>query len=412
MMIRQLLLFCLVGFLFASPVMASEDRQLIVGEEQTISLPNIESYAVENPQILRVTDGKDSKSIILRGLKAGTSKVRVILKSEQPRLFEVVVMQRSAQMVLRDLNGMLRAYPDIQLRISGATVIMEGSVKTEQELSSVRDIEKKFDGLVSNLVSVGPSGARRNMMIRLDLHYVQVRRRLARQLGVRYPQSISGLPIPGAGITNFFLSPLSGMEKAAMQTELVNNLMPSLDLNEADGFVKVTRTDTIITENGAKAVYRDGTEAFIKLQGSIGGGNLETIFYGSLLTVTPRLSAGNDAVSIDLTAELSQRDLGGTDGIPNRLVDKVETNVFIPIGQSVMLSGIQARSMTRNTTGIPWLNRIPVIGYLFGSESKDAESVYGVVYITPSLVQDSSAVSRRQIDQALEYFEHPGRLER
>lgn len=411
-MTRPLLLSFFVLCLLSAPAVASDDRQLTVGEEQTIALPNIESYAVENPQVLRVTDGKDSKSIIIRGLKAGTSKVRVILKGEPARLFEVVVLQRSAQLVLHDLNGMLRAYPDVQLRVSGSTVIMEGSVKTDQELNNVREIEKKFEGLVSNLVSVGPSGARRNMMIRLDLHYVQVRRRLTRQFGVRYPQSITGMPIPGAGVANFFLSPLSGMEKAAMQTELVNNLMPSLDLNEADGFVKVTRTDTIITENGAKAIYRDGTEAYVRLQGTIGGGSLETIFYGSLLTVTPRLSAGNDSVSIDLSAELSQRDLSGTDGIPNRLVDKVETNVFIPIGQSVMLSGIQSRSMTRNTTGIPWLNRIPIIGYLFGSESKDAESVYGVVYITPSLVQDSPAASRRQIEQALEYFEHPGRLAR
>ena len=105
-------------------------------------------------------------------------------------------------------------------------------------------------------------------------------------------------------------------------------------------------------------------------------------------------------------------DLAGTDGIPNRLLDRVETNVFIPIGQSVMISGVNARSMTRNTMGIPWLNRIPVLGYLFGSEHKDAESIYGVVFITPTIVQDSPAMSKRQIDQALEYFESPRKLPR
>ena len=414
--IRQLygalVLLGLAVLLSARPAFAVEERQLTVGEDVSLSFPGLDSFAVENPQIIRVTDSRDGRTLNVRGLRAGSSKVRVVLRGEQPRVLDIRVTQRSVQALLTELNAVLQGYPDIQLRTSGSTILMEGSVKTEQELANIKEIEKRYEGHVSNLVSIGPSGARRNVMIRLDLHYVQVRSRLARQLGIRYPQTITGLPIPGAGIANFFLTPLGAMEKSVMQTELVNNLMPSLDLNESNGFVKVMRTDTIITENGSKAVYRDGTEAYIKLLGSLGAGQLETVFYGSELTVTPRLSASNDAVSVDLVAELSQRDLAGTDGIPNRLLDRVETNVFIPIGQSVMISGVNARSMTRNTMGIPWLNRIPVLGYLFGSEHKDAESIYGVVFITPTIVQDSPAMSKRQIDQALEYFESPRKLPR
>lgn len=405
----------LVGLLLmlSRPAFAVEERQMTVGEDLTLSFPGLDSFAVENPQVVRITDSRDGRTLIVRGLRAGSSKVRIVVRGEPPRVLDIHVTQRSVQALLSELNAVLQGYPDIQLRTSGSTVLMEGSVKTEQELANIKEIEKKYEGHVSNLVSVGPSGARRNVMIRLDLHYVQVHSRLARQLGVRYPQTITGMPIPGAGIANFFLTPLNAMEKSMLQTELVNNLMPSLDLNESNGFVKVMRTDTLITENGSKAVYRDGTEAYIRLLGTLGAGQLETVFYGSELTVTPRLSASNDAVSVDLLAELSQRDLSGTsDGIPNRLVDRIETNVFIPIGQSVMIAGVNARSMTRNTMGLPWLNRIPIIGYLFGSEHKDAESVYGVVFITPTIVQDSPSMSKRQIDQALEYFESPRKLPR
>lgn len=390
-----------------------EERTLIVGEEQHIAVPGLSSYAVENEKIITALPGRDSRSLILRAVRPGQSKIRIETRNEPSRIIEVTVTQRDPQAILRELNGMLRGYPDIQLRANGPTVLMEGSVRSEQELVNVKDIEKKFEGLVNNLVSIGPSGGRTNVMIRLDLHYVQVRRRLSRQFGVRYPQSITGAPLAGGPVANLFLTPLEAAEKITLQSEIINSLMPSLDLNEANGFIRIMRTDSIVTGNGAKAQYRDGLETYVRLVGTIGGGQLQTIFYGSELTVTPRLSASNDAVSIDLVAELSQRDPAGSqDGIPGRLIDRVETSVYVPIGQSIMLSGIDSKGTARNTTGIPWLNRIPVLGYLFGSESKDAESAYGVVYITPSLQNETNERSKRQIEQALQYFEKPSALPR
>lgn len=411
-------LLCLFLGLLVRPVDAG------AGEEVAVNLSVGENYTVQDasrrvnvqrPDIVGVDIGKEPNTLILRGLRGGRTKVMVQAASGTDlRLFDITVTARNPAVVKQELEPLLRNFNDVTVRQHGSLVLLEGSVTTDRELAQLKEIEKRYDGQVSNMVSVGTSGQRRNMMVRLDVHYVQVRRRLQRNLGMRYPASINL-----GNIVNFTLDkllPMTAVMSAASpitQQSLVSDLLPSLDINEANGYIKVMRTDTIITENGAKAVYRDGTESIIRLVGTIGAGNIERIFYGAELTLTPHLTANNESVSLEISADISHRDTAASvDGIPGRLLDAIQTNVHIPLGQSMMLTGVDLKTTGRTTTGIPWLNRIPVLGYLFGSESKDAESAYGVVYITPTLIQQASNSTKSQIDAALSYFEKPERLAR
>lgn len=398
-----LCLLCCVRAMAATPTV--ESMALSVGEEMTV--PGVKELAIENQQVLSGGPSRDGKGVTLRGLKPGNSKV-ILRLGEASRTLDITVSARDPNSLKQELDVLFKNYPDIQLRVANSQVVIEGSVKTEAELQQTREIAKRYAGMVSLLVTVGPSGVRRNLMVRLDLHYVQVRRRLMRKLGLNYPPSING-----GSIANFFLNSAGAPMMPVTQYSLIQDLLPSLDMNEANGYVKVQRVDTIITENGSRATYRDGTETRVKLASALGTGSLQEIFFGSSLTITPRLSASNDAVSLDISADLSQRDNAGQlDGVPGRLVDSVQTSVHVPIGQSVMLAGVRSNSVGHTTSGIPWLNRIPIIGYLFGSESKDAEGVYGVIYITPSLIEQSTPQMQQFIDQALKYYQSPGSVPR
>lgn len=384
---------------------AVENSNLTVGEEMTVA--GVKSLAIENQQVLTGGVSKDGRGVTLRGLRPGNSKV-ILTTVEGNRTLDITVLARDPNALKAELDVILQNYPDVQLRVVNAQVVIEGSVKTEGELLQIRDIAKRYVGLVSVLVSVGPSGVRRNVMVRLDVHYVQVRRRLLRKFGLSYPPTING-----GNIANFFLNSAGAPMMPVTQYSLIADLLPNLDLNEANGFVKVMRTDTLVTENGSRATYKDGAEIRIRLTSQLGTGGLQEVFFGSSLNITPRLTASNDAVSLDIMADLSQLDAVSTqDGIPGRLVDTIQTTVHVPIGQSVMLAGVNAQGMGRTTSGIPWLSRIPILGYLFGSENKNAESVYGVVYITPTLVEQTGPQMQQFIEKALRYFENPGSLPR
>lgn len=417
-MIRAVYLLCsvvltLIGWTGLCFATEESSVNLSVGEQYSLS--DVRGVSVERPDIVRAEMGKDPGTLILRGLRGGRSKVMYQAGSnKETKLLDVTVASRSAAVIKQEVEPLLRNFNDITLRVQGNLVILEGSVGTEKEMQQVREIERRYDGQVSNLVTVGVSGQRRNMMVRLDLHYVQVRRRLQRNLGMQYPKKIDL-----GKILNFTLdkliptSAVTGASSPITQQSLISDLLPSLDLNESSGYVKVLRTDTIITENGVKALYKDGAEAVIRLTGALGAGTIERVFYGAELALIPRLTASNEAVSLEISADLSQRDSAASiDGIPGRLLDHIQTNVYIPMGQSVMLAGVDLKTTGRTTSGIPWLNRIPILGYLFGSEGKDAESAYGVLYITPTLIQNANAASKAQIDAALQYFENPSSLAR
>lgn len=404
----------------------NEEYNLVVGGQQTFPAEGIQNYSVSNPKLLQVVISSDARTLVAKALKPGTVTLLLIHenKAEPDRTITFNVFARNPRAVIQELNDILRNYPDVQVRQNGPQITLQGSVQTAQEEQKIKELEKNYGGQVISLVTVGPAGARRQVMVRLDMHYVQVRRRVARNLGIGYPATIGQRPTSsqsggggsgtgsGQGSNLLFRVDLLNRDQPIQQAQysLVTNLLPWLDLTESSGYIRILRTDTIVTENGSEAKYKDGSELDIALVGQLGTPpKLEKIFVGSELTVRPRLSASNDSISLDLTAELSQRDDAGTGGVIvfGRLVDRVETSVHLPIGQSVMLAGVKSKGNGRTTTGLPWINRIPILGYLFGTENYQSEDADGVLFITPTLIQATSPENRRRIDDALKHFDDP-----
>jgi general secretion pathway protein D len=59
-------------------------------------------------------------------------------------------------------------------------------------------------------------------------------------------------------------------------------------------------------------------------------------------------------------------------------------------GQTVLLGGLIQQDEGTSDTGIPGLNRIPIIGRLFGSTSRHRNRTELIVLITPRVIRSSS----------------------
>lgn len=393
--------------ILSGPAPAAETRPeeftMVVGEE--LAFQGMQEYAVENQQILSAVVAKDNRGVVVKALRPGSSRVlfRLDAGGRQTRVVEIVVGIRDPKFVVSELEVLLHPYPDVKLRVNRMQVIAEGTVKNEAELRSVRELLRRYDGQVTELVTLGTAAPQRVVMIRLDLHFVAVLRRFSSHIGVRYPASISGGQILGVvsdALT--FGSAIIG------QSTVLPSLLPTLDFVESNGYIRIKRVDTLVTENGTKAVYREGSELPVRLTAAIGSGTLQMIFYGAELTLTPRLSANNDMVALDINADISQKDNAVTqDGIPGKTISMIHSSVQIPIGRSMLLSAVDLQSSGKTRTGLPVLSRVPVLGYLFGSEMKDSETAYGAVYITPTLIEKPTPAGEQQINRALEYFNAP-----
>jgi general secretion pathway protein D len=122
---------------------------------------------------------------------------------------------------------------------------------------------------------------------------------------------------------------------------------------------------------------------------SIGTQTVEYKDAGIILTVTPRIGE-NGTVALDVKQEVSDVDkadlgLGGVNS-PSFRKREVETSVVLLNNQTLVLGGLIQSKRGLFRSGIPFLSRIPVLGYLFGSTNEAIEKTELLLLITPRVV--------------------------
>jgi pilus assembly protein CpaC len=281
-------------------------------------------------------------------------------------------------------------------------------VPSQDDLARIDRIVALYAGQVASLVTVDPARQRTN--IKLDLHFVQFQRNSSHKFGVNWPANIGSHLGATQQPSVSFLYTYDFVLRAATQGQLViaENLLPSLDILGIRGWAKINNVVSVITTNGGTATYHTGGEVNVKIATSFGQSTLVKIPFGVQLTVTPRLDPTSGLIVVSIDAEQSQlTPIPGQD-VPGRILTNTKTNVHVKIGQSIMLSGFKESTESMNASGIPLLMRIPILGYLFRSESGDSTNSENVLFITPTVIEHTSPENARRIEDALKRYEDYG----
>ncbi|MGN6655133.1 MAG: type II secretion system secretin GspD [Rhodanobacter sp.] len=126
---------------------------------------------------------------------------------------------------------------------------------------------------------------------------------------------------------------------------------------------------------------------------------------GVILSVRPRINPGG-LVYMDVSQQVSQRDAAQplVNGNPSISQRALSTQVAVQSGQTVLLGGLIQQDEGVTNTGIPGLNRIPVIGRLFGSTNRNRDRTELIVLITPRIIRNSDE-AKQVTDEYQEKFE-------
>jgi type IV pilus assembly protein PilQ len=126
------------------------------------------------------------------------------------------------------------------------------------------------------------------------------------------------------------------------------------------------------------------------------GGQVTYTNLGTILTVTPRITADN-TISLRVTPEVSNIDsvdrqfLNGAVNTANiYAIRKIETQVLIPSGNTLVMGGMVNDSQTKNYTKVPLLGDIPGLGWAFRKEGKNRNKSNLLIFITPTIVEDEA----------------------
>jgi general secretion pathway protein D len=199
---------------------------------------------------------------------------------------------------------------------------------------------------------------------------------------------------PGLGLiqTGALLAPGFNMFVAASE------FIAALNALASEKRVNVLSSPSIMTSENKKAVINvsqsvpivTSQQVPVSAGGNTGNSITQAVEYkdaGIILTVTPRIGE-RGTVALDVKQEVN--DVGANEpppiNSPRFTKREAETSVVLLNNQTLVLGGLIQTTRTFVKIGIPYLNRIPVLGYLFGSTEERLEKRELLLLITPRVV--------------------------
>ena len=200
------------------------------------------------------------------------------------------------------------------------------------------------------------------------------------------------------GSTNFLNLPAAGFNgynAPSLALSLFNsaaNRFLNLEISamEADGKGKIVSSPRVVTADQTKAVIEQGTE--FAYQQATSSGATAVAFRKAVLSleVTPQITPEGNVI-LDL---IVNNDSPGT-VIANAMsinTKKVQTQVLVENGGTVVIGGIFTLTENESVNKVPVLGDIPVVGNLFKNRTKSSDKQEMLVFITPKIITDRSAM--------------------
>ena len=201
--------------------------------------------------------------------------------------------------------------------------------------------------------------------------------------------------------TDFFDLAAAGTQNAAsgkLAWNIIrNNVFLGLELSalEDSGYAEIVSQPKVITgdkqqasiESGTEIPYRDATAT--TGAGGGGGGVAASISFKKALLkldVTPQITP-DDKIIMDLVINQDSPGETTTAG-PTIDITKLETQVLVPDGQTIVLGGIFQNNILTSETKIPLLGDIPVIGRMFRRDLNSETKRELLIFITPRIMSN------------------------
>ncbi len=110
---------------------------------------------------------------------------------------------------------------------------------------------------------------------------------------------------------------------------------------------------------------------------------------GITLTVTPRVNASG-LVTMDITQEVATAATTTTSSLDAPTIQnrRIESVVAINSGETIMLGGLMLEQQAISESGLPFLNKIPILGNLFSQNTNEDARTELLVLITPRVIRN------------------------
>ncbi|MFT4191893.1 MAG: type IV pilus secretin PilQ family protein, partial [Comamonas sp.] len=292
---------------------------------------------------------------------------------------------------------------------SGGTRLLSarGSVVAEPRTNQifVSDIATKLDDIEVLLARLDK--AMRQVMI--EARIVVAEDTFSRDLGVRLgglsnvgshasigsTYSAGSAGATGGDLVNLPATSATGSAVPSIALSLFNSgasrfLNLELQALEVDGKGKVVSSPRVMTADQVKALIEQGTEVPYQEATSSGATSVSFRKANLKLEVTPQITPEGDVI---LDLDINKDTLGQetTNGYAIN-TKHIKTQALVQNGGTIVIGGIFELEENETVSKVPLLGDIPGLGHLFKSRSRSRNKTELLVFITPRVLEDGTAV--------------------
>ena len=199
-----------------------------------------------------------------------------------------------------------------------------------------------------------------------------------------FPGSLTGdvaMNFPAAGAANtigFNFTRLSGDGTPIL-------LDAQLNAVETNREGKVISAPKIVTLDNKKARIKQGVEFPFLERDASGNATVKFKNIDLLLEVTPIVTP-DDRILMKIF--ITKNDIATiTAGVPSLSTNEAQTELLVNDGDTIVIGGIIKTTIQDSTTGWPGLHKIPLLGWLFKTETNTEDNRELLIFITPQIVQ-------------------------
>jgi type IV pilus assembly protein PilQ len=192
--------------------------------------------------------------------------------------------------------------------------------------------------------------------------------------GVNFPAA--AMSAMGAGSLGLMFGTLGGnileMQLNALQNQSKLNILSSPSITTLDN-------QKASTENGEK----------VPISTKDKDGNITTRYEDATLKleITPHVIDGKSLKMVIMVkkdeVDTILKDILGN---PYIIKKQTETALIVQNGETIVISGLTKQRNLQGTTGVPGLQDIPLLGWLFKSEDKEEKMEEVLIFITPKIL--------------------------
>jgi pilus assembly protein CpaC len=346
----------------------------------------------------------DPTKILVMGLEAGVTHVKLTDEDKKVEEFDVVV-QQDVEFLRTQIK---RAVPTANVEpipVSGTTIILRGTVTHAEDVDAILGIARGLAGSqIVNYIKV--AGVQQ---VQLCVTVAAVSRSEFRRMAFNFtisgtnanfgslvgqalslganPAITAGTPIttgilgsPNGAQTNLFFT----LSKSG------TNLLTFLQALRDDNVVKLLAEPKLVTLSGRSASFLSGGEQAVPIPAGLGQVGVQFEEFGTRLNFLP-VVLGGGKIHLEVEPEVSSLNaafgtsIQGT-VVPGRTTQRVHTTVEMEDGQTFVIGGLIQRDVVGSTSKVPILGELPFFGAAFSTKSFVESESELVILVTPHLV--------------------------